>query len=628
MPYISKSFISERLLPAVEIEKVIGSYVKLTRHGNNYTCCCPFHHEKTPSFSVTPSKNMFYCFGCHAGGNAIDFLMKFKNLGFVDAVEELAAFAGLQVEYEAGSAPSEVSDRFKSMYELMDRAAATFSRMLFDEQGREGLAYFMQKRGLSKETIIKSRLGFAPNDWHFVEEKICRNEDEVRMLTDLGLIVSNGNKRFSMYRNRVMIPIFDRKGRVISFGGRTMGDDKPKYMNTKETPIYKKRNELFGLYEALRENNNRPQRLVVVEGYMDVISVREAGFSCAVASLGTATTQEQFKLMFRYSKKIVCCYDGDQAGRDAAWHALETITPVLEDDTEVRFAFLPKEDDPDSLVRKQGLGAFLRCLDEAKSYPEFLESHIKSLFDVTDPNARAHYFAQMVKYIRSITQKALQEVCISVFAEKSGLSSERVWNMVEEAEQNATTSDFAPSFSVTNSQIKSSASKDGILTTPMRKLIAFALQYPSVIAQIYVPFKLHEFLQLCKDLNVKGALQAQNLISSIGEVNAMKKVGERQEKTEKISTAVLLARVDDPAQKSYFEKLALADLGSECADRPGCLNRRIVFLATLLPQVLVAPLLERTRQLQNIVDMSADNHALKELTLLSRNIEKRGMKYW
>lgn len=618
MPYISKSFISERLLPAVEIEKVIGHYVKLTRHGSNYTCCCPFHHEKTPSFNVTPSKNMYYCFGCHEHGNAIDFIMKFKNLGFVDAVEELASFAGLQIEYEAGAAPHGGNDRFKKMYELMDRAASAFTRALFDENGRAGLEYFTQKRGLSKDMIIKARLGFAPDDWHFVEEKICRNEEEIRMLTDLGLIVANGDRRFSMYRNRVMIPIFDRKGRIISFGGRTMGDDKPKYMNTKETPIYKKRNELFGLYEALRDNNNRPDRMIIVEGYMDVISVREAGISYAVASLGTATTAEQFRLMFRYSKKIICCYDGDQAGLDAAWHALETITSVLEDDTEVRFAFLPPEEDPDSLVRTKGLGAFIRCLDEATSYPEFLVRHIKSLYDVKDPNARAQFIAQMIKHIKLVPEKALQEVCIDEFSSGSGISTERISDMLNEA-------DAPRHFS--NNQATPKTREGDILTTPMRKLIAFSLQFPSVIVQIYEPFKLNDFLHLCADLKLKGATQAIDLISSIGQVNATKTAGDHNDKTEKLSTAVLLARIDDPSVFNYFDKLSTADLGNECADRPGCLNRRISYLANLLPQVLTVPLIERAQNLEGTVDMSADDGSLKELSLLSRGLEERNLRY-
>ncbi len=616
MPLISKSFISERLLPAIEIDKVIGNYVKLTRSGASYKCCCPFHHEKTPSFYVTPSKNLFYCFGCHEHGTAIDFIMKFKNLGFVDAVEELAASIGMSVEYEAGHR-SDNSDKYKLMYELMDRAAAAFTHSLFDEAGAKGLEYFTKERGLSKETIIKARLGFAPDGWHFMEEKVCRNEQEVRMLTDLGLIVAHADNRFSMYRNRVMIPIFDRKGRIISFGGRTMGDDKPKYMNTKETPIYRKRNELFGLYEALQANNNRPQRLVVVEGYMDVISVRQAGFTSAVASLGTATTPEQFKMMFRYCKKIVCCYDGDEAGRNAAWHALLTITPVLEEDVEVRFAFLPSEDDPDSLVRTQGLGAFIRYLDDALSYPEFLVSHLKDQYDITDPNARARFFSEVVKHIRTVPHKSLQEVCIDVFASKSGIGTERAWSLVDKVDDEGNATLLNP---------RKRSNEQGLLATPMRCLIAFALQYPMIIAKVYEAFKLDDFLQLCRDLKIRGADSASELIASIGEVNAPKiALSEAYAKTDKLSTAVLLARVDDPKLRLYYDQLAMADLGDECRDGTGELSKRITYLAKLLPTVLVDPLLERTDELKAQIEMGGADEALTELTILSRELKKRNL---
>ena len=619
MPLIAKNFVSERLLPAVEIEKLIGSYLKLTRHGSSYTCCCPFHHEKTPSFSVTPSKNMFYCYGCHTGGDALTFIMKYKNLGFVDAVEELAAFAGIPVEYEA-SGRKDPSDRFKIMYELMDRCAAAFTQALFSDEGKAGLEYFTQKRGLTKETMLKARLGFAPDGWHFIEEKVCKNEQEIRLLTELGLIVGNNGRRFSMYRNRVMIPIFDRKGRIISFGGRTMGDDKPKYMNTKETPIYKKRNELFGLYEALRDNNNRPSRLVIVEGYMDVISVRQAGFSCAVASLGTATTQEQFKLMFRYTKKLICCYDGDSAGRAAAWHALETVTPVLSEDTEVSFVFLPAEDDPDSLVRSKGLGAFLKYLDDAQSYPEFLISHVASLFNLQDPNSRAAYFAEAMKLIRRVQVNALSEVCVEEFAKKSGISSDRAWSMLESQKNHETDFPFQKTFETKNTNT------DTLLSTPIRVLMAFALQFPAVIALVYEPFGLAEFLQLCRRLNIRGADLADELISSIAGVNESKTADlTKPERTEKISTAVLLARVEDPKLHECYEKLALADLGKECSERQGCLNHRIIYLARLLPQVLAKPLLSRIAFLQTNLDMGGGDSAMQELTELTRGLEKRGL---
>lgn len=620
MPRISRSFITERLLPAVDIEKLIGSYIKVQKKGANYFACCPFHHEKTPSFSITPSKGMFYCFGCHEHGNAISFIEKYKNLSFVDAVEDLAGFAGLKVEYEAGGRP-DASDKFKIMYELMDRCASAFTHALFEEQGRAGLDYFMKNRGLSKDTILKLRLGFSPDNRRFLQEKVARNEQEMRLLAQLGVVIEREDYRLSMFRNRVMIPIFDRKGRIISFGGRTMGDDKPKYMNTRETPIFRKRNELFGLYETLRDNNNRPERMVVVEGYMDVISVRQAGFTAAVASLGTATTPEQFKLMFRYTNKVICCYDGDAAGRNAAWHALNTITPVLTDDVEVRFAFLPPEDDPDSLVRSKGLGAFLRFLDEAQSYPEFLVSHIKSEHNLEDPNDRARFLAELSSQIRTIPLKALQEVCTEIFATSCGLSVDRAHEMVADAKSSVQT---VPQVRPQSQPI--APDERGLLSTPMRRLISYALQYPFIIAQVYTRFRLEEFLDLCERLEVKGSAQAAELLHSIDEVNSAKIAGApNAELTSRLNTAVLLARIEDDQLRHYFDMLATADLGPQCSvEGENSLSRRIDYLAKLLPEILAVPLRERAAALSSSGDfISAD--AMYEQTQLTRGLQQRGL---
>ncbi|MDY6321338.1 MAG: DNA primase [Succinivibrio sp.] len=617
MPRISRSFIAERLLPAVSIEKLIGSYLPLKRSGSNYMCCCPFHHEKTPSFSVTPSKNMFYCFGCHEHGDALGFLMKYKNLSFVDAVEDLAAFAGMPVEYEEGGSPDR-ADAYRGMYELMDRVASAFTRVLFDPRGQAGFDYFTKKRGLSRDTLISSRLGFAPEGWHFLEEEVCRSEDEKRLLSSLGMIVSRDDgKRFDMYRNRVMIPIFDRKGRVISFGGRTMGDDKPKYMNTKETPIFRKRNELFGLYECLKASRNRPERIVVVEGYMDVISVRQAGISYAVASLGTATTPEQFKLMFRYTNKVICCYDGDSAGRAAAWHALDTITPVLSDDTEVRFAFLPPEDDPDSLVRTQGPGAFIRFLDAAQSYPEFLVSHIEKQHNLNDPGDRARFFAEAAQKIRAIPLKALQEVTAEVLAERHKLTVERVHEMVGSAPAERGEPELAEA---------EEQSDRGILSTPMRRLISFALQYPLIVAQAYQNFRLEDFLNLCERLKVRGTSEAQRLLGSISEINETQVAGTPGgDRTARLSTAVLLAREENEKVRHYYDLLAGADLGVQCRDGKDALSRRAQYLAELLPEVLARALRERAALLSGSGG-SVSESALAEAAAISRGLMDRGLQ--
>jgi DNA primase len=606
MPHISRSFISERLLPAVPIEKLIGSFIQLKKSGSNYVCCCPFHHEKTPSFTVTPSKNMFYCFGCKEHGDALAFLMKYHNLEFPDAVKELAEFANIPIEYDEGSSGG-YEDRFGPMYELLDRCASAFTRELFAPEGREGLDYFMKKRGLTRDTILKCRLGYAPPGWHFLEEQVCRSEDEARMLAQLGMLVDHGGgRRFSMFRGRAMIPIFDRKGRVISFGGRTLGDDQPKYMNTKETPVFRKRNELFGLYEALKATNNRPQRLVVVEGYMDVISVRQAGIDGAVASLGTATTPDQFKQMFRYTKKVICCYDGDAAGRAAAWHALQTVTPVLTDDVEVRFAFLPDEEkvDPDSLVRTQGPGAFLKFLDEAQSYPDFLIAHSKAGHNLNDPGDRARFLSEVSSLIRAIPLKPLAEVCMQQLSEDQGISAARVEEMVGAA--------TAPEEDPESPRGQASHG-DPLLTTPMRKFVAFCLQHPMAVARANDTFKLDEFARLCDLLKIPGSDQARSLIESISAG------GSGGGAPAAISTAVLLARQDDPRVRGYYDRLANADLGMES---DGSMEQQLRWLARLLPEVLEKPFRDRAARL-TASEESLSNAGLHESGVISRELDRR-----
>lgn len=497
MPRIAPNFIRDRLIPAVNIEAFIGQYITLKRQGSNYTCCCPFHHEKTPSFVVTPSKQMFYCFGCKEHGNAIDFVMKFKNLGFVEAVEEVAQFAGLNVEYEQGGSNFDKGDTYKLYYELMDRCASFFVKSL--NSSPEGRDYFIKKRGLSEDTIIKARLGYAPDSWDYIHN-IARNAAEYRKLIDLGMVVEKGEKSYAMFRGRVMIPIIDGRGRVISFGGRTLGDAKPKYLNTAESPIFRKRHELFGLYEALQANRNRPARIVIVEGYMDVIALRQYGCSFAVASLGTATTREQMELMFRYTKQVVCCYDGDFAGRNAAWHALETATAVLKNDREIRFAFLPPEHDPDSLVRAESLSAFMRTLDASLSYPEFLIKHISEKYNLSDPGQKPPFLNEALYFIRKIPEMALQTVCVSELAGKTGLEEDLLYEMLKAVRLNSRDEKDLQKETV-SVQNKGTAN---LLTTPMRKLIAFILQQPTLVSTLYGRFDLARLLLLCKQTEIKG----------------------------------------------------------------------------------------------------------------------------
>ncbi len=610
MPRISPSFI-QRLIANVSIDRLIGSCVTLKKSGSNYACCCPFHHEKTPSFVVTPSKQMFYCFGCHEHGNAIDFLKKYKNLSFVEAVEDLARFAGLEVEYEQGSYNPEKADRYKKYYELMDRVAAFFTHTLNTPKGAQGMEYFVRARQLSVDTIQKARLGFAPNEWDALRAGVCRDESEYKILIELGLVKERDGRTYSMFRNRVMIPIFDRRGRVISFGGRTLGDDKPKYMNTSESLIYRKRQELFGLYEALRDNNNRPPRLVVVEGYMDVIAVRQAGCSYAVASLGTATTKEQLKTMFQYTKQVVCCYDGDAAGRAAGWHALQTVTPIMEDGTEIRFAFLPSTDDPDSLVRRSGLSAFTQVLDNSKSYAEFLVEHLLNDYNLNDPGQLSAYVSAVLKEAAKIPLKPVQAVVLKQLSGKAGMDETMLYDMLKDTEKKPDHSGYFADVDVKD-ETAGTAAPANILNTPMRRLIAFTLQQPLIVEMMYEKFRLPEMLELCRALKVRGC---DELSQAWGRI--------REDPT--VTPAVFIEMARDTPSENAFRALLDADL--QLSDGMGgevSIPAKISLFGTLLSEVLSEPLRSRAAFLSRLGSPQENSQA--EFMHLQGNLHRRGLQ--
>lgn len=431
MPYISKDFIQHRLLPRIDLVRLVQNYCTLKKSGSNYTCCCPFHNERTPSFNVSPSRQTFKCFGCGKGGNAIDFIKLYKNLSFPDAIEELARFAGVEVEYDQNAKAAKREDKNKQYYELMDRVASFFTGEL--NKNEQAMSYFKNTRGLSQEIISKARLGYAPADFSYVRDKIARNEDEYKKLVELSIQIDrfdpDKQRRIScpFFRDRVVFPIYDIKGRIIAFGGRLLAGDGPKYLNTSETPIFKKRRELFGLYECLQATRNRPEQIVVVEGYMDAIALRQAGFNYVVATLGTAMTPDHLNLLFRYTNKVICCFDSDEAGKKAAWRALKMVTPVLTSvDKEVRFVNLPPGHDPDTLVRSQGAAAFEKLLKESLSYPETVLIHESKVYDIKDPSQRVHYMNHVLSIVKAMKLSSWQTVTMQLLSRYLGVSLESV----------------------------------------------------------------------------------------------------------------------------------------------------------------------------------------------------------
>ncbi|MEW8507278.1 MAG: DNA primase [Candidatus Thiodiazotropha sp.] len=381
---IPAQFIDD-LLNRIDVVDVINRRVPLKKAGRDYQARCPFHDEKTPSFTVSPQKQFYHCFGCGAHGSAIGFIMEYENLGFVEAVEELAHAAGLEVPREtaADSGPD-----LRPLYGLMEEAARFYRHQLKHHRDAGQAVDYLKARGLSGEVAATFAIGYAPPGWDNLLASLGRDETDRSRLDECGLTHEGEGKGYDRFRNRIIFPIRDRRGRTIGFGGRSIGDEKPKYLNSPETPLFHKRRELYGLYEA-QKANNKIERLLVVEGYMDVVALAQHGILNAVATLGTATTQDHLELIFRICPEVVFCFDGDRAGRDAAWKALLTSLPLIRDGREVKFLFLPQGEDPDTQVRKEGSSLFNERIQQAQPLSRFLFQPLTDQVEMDTIDGRA-----------------------------------------------------------------------------------------------------------------------------------------------------------------------------------------------------------------------------------------------
>ncbi|CUU52875.1 putative DNA primase [Actinobacillus pleuropneumoniae] len=464
---IPRSFIDD-LVARTDIVELINSRVKLKKAGRDYQACCPFHHEKSPSFTVSQSKQFYHCFGCGAHGNAISFLMDYDKLEFPEAIEELAAMQGLEVPREnvmARDGKPQASYKTKrNLYELLEAISRFYQQNLTQDIPSQS---YLQSRGLSPEIIARFEIGFAYNSMDSVLRKFGTNRDEVQKLFDTGMITQNDSGRiYDKFRNRVMFPIRDKRGRVIAFGGRVMGDERPKYLNSPESATYHKGNELYGLFQALQQNEN-PTSLVVVEGYMDVVALAQFGVDNVVASLGTATTGEQIQQMFRVTEQVICCYDGDRAGREAAWRAFENALPYLHDGRQLKFIFLPDGEDPDSFVRAQGKQGFEAYLQNAMSLSDFLFDSLIAQVDLSSKEGKSKLAALAIPLINRIPGEMLRVYLRNILGQKLGI--------LDPAQLEA----MLPSRS--QAVQKKAVQTPQIKRTPMRLLIALLLQNPELV---------------------------------------------------------------------------------------------------------------------------------------------------
>lgn len=386
---IPQSFIDE-LMTRVDIVEVIDARVPLKKAGREYTARCPFHEEKSPSFTVSPTKQFFHCFGCGAHGTAIGFLMDYEHLEFPEAVEELAHGVGMEVEREGGDAAVRVPQEDRSaLYEITARADRFFRQQLRRHADAGRAVEYLKGRGLSGEIAVEFGIGFAPPGWDNLLRAVGDSEPAREALVAAGLAIRKDNGQlYDRFRDRIMFPIRDRRGRTIAFGGRVLGDESPKYLNSPETPLFHKGRELYGLFEA-RKALRDIERLIVVEGYMDTVALAQFGIRYAVATLGTATTPDHLERLFRVAPEVVFCFDGDRAGREAAWRAVETALPVVREGRQIGFMFLPDGADPDSHVRAIGRESFEQEIKRAIPFSEFLFESLSRAADTGSIDGRA-----------------------------------------------------------------------------------------------------------------------------------------------------------------------------------------------------------------------------------------------
>lgn len=416
---IPELFIQD-LLARADIVELIDSYVPLKKAGANYSACCPFHSEKTPSFTVSPTKQFYHCFGCGAHGTAISFLMEYQGMGFVDAVKDLAGRMGVQVP-EQGGQPREVSGSVRHLTEVMVRAAQYYKEQL---RLAPAAIDYLKQRGVTGEVAARFGIGYAPGGWQNLEAVFP--DYAAKDLTVAGLVIENEQgRRYDRFRERVMFPILNPKGEVIAFGGRIIGQGEPKYLNSPETPVFEKGREVFGLpqaRQALRETN----QVIVVEGYMDVVALAQHGVGNSVATLGTATTATHVQKLLRQVDNVVYCFDGDAAGRKAAWRALENSLEVLADNKTVSFAFLPEGDDPDSFVRNRGREAFQRFIAQAAPLSDYMLQELGRRCDLSSAEGRARIIHEAKPLLTRLPTPLLRLQLVKRLAEVSDFSQREV----------------------------------------------------------------------------------------------------------------------------------------------------------------------------------------------------------
>jgi DNA primase len=489
---IPQSFIDE-LLSRTDVVDVVESRIKLRKTGKNYSACCPFHNENSPSFTVSREKQFYYCFGCGASGTALKFVMEHDGLSFPDAVEKLAATAGMEVPREAVSDTRRQEQEHDPLFQRLEESATFFCGQLRTHPDRQKAIEYLKRRGLSGKAARFFGIGYAPPGWDNLQTELATDASRLKQLISSGMLIEKEDGRtYDRFRDRIMFPIRDIRGRVIAFGGRVLGDEKPKYLNSPETPVFQKGRELYGLYEA-RKIRQKLTRFLIVEGYMDVVALAEYGIHYAVATLGTATSEHHLRRLFKLVPEIIFCFDGDQAGRGAAARAMETVLPVLEDGLQARFIFLPDGEDPDTLVRQEGKENFEKRLSQAQHLPEFLFHHIKEQVDFDSLDGKARLDQLAAPLIGRIPQGTLRDLMVAELEKQLGVSSRamaKIANRPDSLSDEPAPPEWldAPSYSAAPEGYINEEESDEDDTGPLvLRAIATLIRNPALAAAINIP---------------------------------------------------------------------------------------------------------------------------------------------
>jgi DNA primase len=577
---IPKQFIVD-LIDRADVVEVVGRHVQLKKAGKEFKACCPFHDEKTPSFTVSPAKGFYHCFGCGAHGNALDFLMEYDHMDFVEAVESLAASMGLEVPREESQRPARSYD---ALFELMQRAERYYQAQLKNNETAVG---YLRHRGIDGATAKRFGLGYAPAGWSNALDKFGTSREKIERLLAVGLVIRKDNGRhYDRFRERVMFPIRDARGRCIGFGGRVLGNDEPKYLNSPETVLFHKGRELYGLYEA-RQALRSIERLVVVEGYMDVVALARHGIDFAVATLGTATTDEHLNRLFRMCDEVIFCFDGDRAGRQAAWRALETALPQIREGRQIRFVFLPEGEDPDSFVQSRGSDAFIHTLDDALPLSDFLVEELSSQVDMESVDGRARMVELARPLVGRIPAGVYRELLEQRIGEAVGLAPAKIEGLLKPAAQGRPRGADSASTRLRPRVAPGGSGKPSII----RRAITLIVHFPEAASEIEI--------ESLGGLSKPGSELLRELIETVhAEPN--------------ISTAGVLERFRNDAEGQHLGKLAAVEIpDSDDFDAAG-------ELASCIAQLQFSARRERTGFLiekQRLGSLSPDERdELRELT--------------